>query len=841
MKRIGKMLIGWFLAVVLVLSFVTACGDEPTPSDPDKPANPGSTVTTIYDAMDEDNPRPDYDSMFDYDSGYEPLKPIEPEPVYPKDEGPFTAYRLEAENAEFTIAQYQTAADKLWQNTFTDYHKLGFDLRLSNCLATRNLNEVGSKAKFDFTSDKSLSGVQMNVLVGGYPNKDLTLAGIVNIRVNGKFADTEGITVNESECTQLGHNEYMIFKLVTVPVNLKEGENTVEFESVSRNGGNIDYIEFNTSATISGWDDAHWSDTESVWTVTKEPTIKDTGTLTVTSNVDVGGGTMKDQVQSYTLPALSAENGYKTETNGTATTYSFTLKGEKYSFVHDPDARYTLTLDGSADVSFAGNAKTASLAEGDVLPELTNNTGRIIAGWYNVDDKSETWTSDAFAMPKKNMTVAPYYEAVGQALMPGSAYSYADYFDRLGATDEEKETDEYKAIYDRDLLLKTEDIVGGERGVDLFYDGALADNSYFRLLTRCGSSGTSSGIIANHNYRFWFNVENRSAQAIELELIQVQGGIKMTEAEGAVTTGNITLAANTSTRVSVEIKLTGNNGNAMTVVVIKSAIAESLHLGLSMSKENDVVLNPDVKFDLTLASDTGVTFADDTTSASLAEGQAMPELKNTTGRTVAGWYVVGNESRRFSADAFVMPAENLTLAPYFAKKDGYRDLVPFSEQSTGLPGNCSGVKAENFEANASNRSINDTVVHGGAGEVAELGKLLKCKITMPKDAAFRANTVVNANSAVVKTGVDHKFRFNFENKGTSNVELKMYMVNSGTSIEDGDEGTVISLAPGKSMTVEVTANYKKGSNNKNVMTYFIAQAEMTDLQLGISMSMILGA
>lgn len=66
---------------------------------------------------------------------------------------------------------------------------------------------------------------------------------------------------------------------------------------------------------------------------------------------------------------------------------------------------FTLTIGGSADVTFVGGGRTATVSAGDPFPEVINNTGRTLKGWYGEDGEiAETSAISA------DTTVYPYFE-----------------------------------------------------------------------------------------------------------------------------------------------------------------------------------------------------------------------------------------------------------------------------------------------------------------------------------------------------------------------------------------------------------------------------------------------
>lgn len=484
------------------------------------------------------------------------------------DTGTLSKFRMEGENAEFAIAVTDSLADH--KKYFTDTDMLGFDLRLSNNLSTRNLNAPNNTATFNFTSDKAVDDVSLDMMVGGYPSLDLNLNAVIKLFVNGKEINLDGITINSSECTQLGHNSYMIFKLVNVKVCLQQGSNSIVIKSLKANGGNLDYIELNTSATITDWNNTRYiPDENAVWTVTKEPTTATTGVLTVTSM-------LLDTPKSatYTLPALSEENGYNVTVNGTATTYSFKLKNEVKSFVYDPSLKNSLTIADGIDASYADGSKVINLSMGETLPVITFATPddtRTLLGWYNVDNSMEYWTSTEFSMPNKNLTIAPYYAGLGQTLTAGLRPSNPT------------------ASIDNGTAKDTSSmVVGGRVVVDeigslITYTGT--DGQWFRVMTTAGTKSTDLGVIANKSYTFWFNFKNEGTNTIMFDARQIQGGTNYNNGT-QVGTEVFTLAPGESIRTSITITLTSANDNLMTAIVLHNDVTKA-QLGMSISKVNN--------------------------------------------------------------------------------------------------------------------------------------------------------------------------------------------------------------------------------------------------------------
>ena len=496
------------------------------------------------------------------------------------------------------------------------------------------------------------------------------------------------------------------------------------------------------------------------------------------------------------------------------------VKGE---CTHGSEEKYILTLgDG---YKFADGSTSKEVLEASTLPEINNETGKEIAGWYTKDEKY-IYDINSFTMPKENITIYPFFNPIyGTSLVPCSGSKKTpylpDYFGNLSATDEEKKSEEYLAKFVDENLGYKDAIIDNIKGAELSTKVGLKDQDYFRMLTSVGTNG----IVANKNYRFNFKFENRGNEAITFETIQVQGGIKVTSEEGAITTGNITLQPNEIKDVSIEINLTNKNSNIMTVVAMHSEV-NNLKLGVAIAKEDDITIKN--KYTLKIANN-NVTFKDGTSSIELAQGEEMPEIiNNVEDRTIIGWT---NGTKTFNVGEFKMIANNITLKPIFSVKNEFKSLVPCSEQNSGKPSNLSGLIIKNFNK----VTTSSTLVDGGENGCLEKGYLVNYNGVMAKDNAFRLNSTVGS-TAVVTKGKNHQFAYNFENKGTTDIHLKLYQINTGTNITD-NISVDIDLKPGESMSTILNANFATGSDNKNALSYFvITQAMDEGMNLGISMS-----
>lgn len=159
----------------------------------------------------------------------------------------------------------------------------------------------------------------------------------------------------------------------------------------------------------------------------------------------------------------------------------------------------------------------------------------------------------------------------------------------------------------------------------------------------------------------------------------------------------------------------------------------------------------------------------------------MPAAAQVTGtipngRTIEGWYIVGNGNRIVDENTVVWDRE-LTIAPYFSRMNGTQNLVGITNpaDSNGKPlvfgneqGNCKPQRVVNGDVTsnaafygAASRFENTVAVGGGNG-FAELGSEFGYNGTLVKGAEFRYATKVTDGAAVVSIKKAHTFYYNFE-------------------------------------------------------------------------------
>lgn len=462
--------------------------------------------------------------------------------------------------------------------------------------------------------------------------------------------------------------------------------------------------------------------------------------------------------------------------------------------------------------------KEGVVGEAIVLPkeeEITNTTGRTIEGWY-INTESPIIIGKNTALPEEGVTISPYFApAKGQTVIALSGKNgLPDYFGKL-----DKITDDKDPGLDNKTFSSRTNFLNGERGVLLKHSGVLEGDEYFRMLSQA-----SEKIVANGEYEFNYTLHNYSEEAIKLELIQVQGGKKINPADGAITTNEFEIAPKTTVTKTIKIKLNNANNNIMTVVLPKSKIT-NLNLGINITQER--ILNVETKYTLTLDTEANVSFKDGSKTVELPEGSKIPEITNSTGRTIQGFTSNG---KLISVEDFLMPAEKAAITPYFAVKDGYTRLWAMDGKNGNIPNNHSDdVDVTKFKGQDPAKA--KTIVKGKDG-INEEGLTLDYSYPLKNDSYFRTDTKSRPGQVQIGT---HSYILNYENKGTEKIVFDVFFINSGINEASCKNNKfTLELEPGQATTIEIEPVYDK--TNGNILTKYVCKSDIKALNLGVSMS-----
>ena len=623
MKKIAAVLLCLFIAVPSALAF-SACGGQEIPPPPEQSG--GSLGwDDIYDPD-----RPDTD--FDYDYDY--VKPEPPELVHEYVPDPDPAYeagtatvvtRMEGENAE---VDFHGTNNSAWRNVFSDVDKLAFDFRLSNKLCTRNLNDSwqgGTRLIFTFDSDKSYS-VRVTALISTHDDKTDPYVPASNFRVRSEgtdasgdgiysYADLSGIELPRAESVELVSggdvdSQYFHFAELEFDAAIYEGETSIIFEySGGGKGCNVDYIEIDTSANISGWDDTFYMDgdtaesedgTTSEWVVTQAPTDDDAGTFTAIKYIADGY-----HEYNYGLPALKDEEGnltegYTAEADGK---YSFEFKRGKVTFVPGQTPEVTATLGENSLAGFAGDVQSLSRHMGDILsaddfavpadkPDRVIGTVRVYdtAGHYVGTAEPGVWTFPAYdvVLEVASLTRVGYTQydcgneqsnRLPQPVYGGAIKANFTYSAAFGTLIHGSEAGDemYGSVLSyagtltpRGAPLPTEDEP----------EPAEADTQ-FRMATHIGATDSDKPVVLGKTHSFVYNFENFGESRIYLRLNQVNASNTVEDGDAGVVI-NLDPGESVTVQIDIEFANGSANRNVMALFTVLDDITD-MKLGIAFA------------------------------------------------------------------------------------------------------------------------------------------------------------------------------------------------------------------------------------------------------------------
>lgn len=350
MKKIGKLLFGLLMAVVMVLGLVGCAPTETdsTGSGSSKPSGSTGGSSTGGSSSTEE---------------------------VPEDEGPFSDNVFEAEAAKYNGISSNNSGTFGHACMAKSYV---FDTSFSGNISVRNVAPPDkgdvipeNSFEFTFTSDKAVK-VQMEVCVASRYDKDpgwqeMDFANMYSTVVNDKYISVSAVVPAGDASQIVQGNNYTAMQVIEIPVTLQKGENTIEFQALAK-ACNLDYINIRTSAKLTGWTDHYWDSLDSV-SVTKAPTETATGTITFACGVD--GCT--NGTQNWTLPALTDDAYIVDDSAADKTVYSLELMGEEVTIAEvakgtvDPEPEPEGPQDVTADINFFDET-----AWGTFSPDGTN-------------------------------------------------------------------------------------------------------------------------------------------------------------------------------------------------------------------------------------------------------------------------------------------------------------------------------------------------------------------------------------------------------------------------------------------------------------------------------------
>ena len=478
------------------------------------------------------------------------------------------------------------------KDTFSDFYCIAFSDKLSNNLATRNLNNCpDSHLTFNFNSSHSYK-VKLNLMISAHgkstPTFDLskyiriTNDGIVdneNVRYQVDLSE-KSFTWEEAVPLVWGgdvNDEYWRFKNVEVEVGVYKGANSLTINMIGVGGANIDYIELDSSATFDGFDNTHYNDDDSRWFVETKPTDTETGVLTVEKYF---GEALKQY--SYGIPALKDESGnlnplYKVEDYG----YSFRVKNETLKI--KIGAVSTITIDDE-NVKFANGRNKLTKDSGQLLTDvdLSLVDGRKVTSF----DVYDAVTNARLGVAKVGSYVFPDDDVI---LRPRAFIM--DGFTQLDPTGEQGTRKPQKRSegtnFDETLftsastlgsIIVGKDVEGiyGEEGVQFGYTGTLPKGAIFRANTKVGDTAV---ITMNKAHQWAYTFKNTGENTIYLRLNQVNSGATVEPNDAGV---DLTLAPGEAKQFVITISFTKGsaNKNALSLFTV---LEDTVNLKMEMA------------------------------------------------------------------------------------------------------------------------------------------------------------------------------------------------------------------------------------------------------------------
>ena len=253
---------------------------------------------------------------------------------------------------------------------------------------------------------------------------------------------------------------------------------------------------------------------------------------------------------------------------------------------------YTLTIGGDTDVTFVGGGKTATINAGDPFPEVINNTGRTLKGWYG--ENGEIIETSALIA---DTTVYPYFEFADgyKRLWLGNARNdgipdktgyiqgtqlISSNFKPLttGSAGFGKENPEQKAI--------VEGGAGGfaEEGMVLEYSGSVPAGEGWRCDSVINGGENPITLKVGSTYDYSFNFRNMGDYDLSFTIYIINSAQDTSSCSNNVIT--VDLAPGESTTVIMEdvlYKSGSTNNNMLMRFVSAEDMTNGFKLGVAMS------------------------------------------------------------------------------------------------------------------------------------------------------------------------------------------------------------------------------------------------------------------
>ena len=508
----------------------------------------------------------------------------------------------------------------------------------------------------------------------------------------------------------------------------------------------------------------------------------------------------------------------------------------------DPNYKVVVTLVENSPVKFANGTHRMEVKPNYLFKEedfdLTGIANdRKIAGvaLYTAEDGvlRGTYELSELRAPKKDVTLRPYFSSKEGylALDIGSGANNKFNFDQVPGSISENRTIKYAS----DVLVDGGEDGYTEKGVSLTETSRVDINSAMRLDSK------SSVMDAQGVYEFVYNFENLGNTPIYLDGYQISASA---EYKGKYDYEkryrmDIDLEPGESKTFLAQYDL-GKNGNALTYFVADKTMKEGFSLGMSMSMKKTDLTTVDPKYassteeaimgKVKLSLPEGIQVSNYAENQTAGQPIAIPstdQIVNTTGKEIAGWYILGESIRYVTSSTFVSDIEEYTIAPYFVNPYG-EEIIAGTNSNGTLP-DYMGHTLEDGTLDEGDAEMNfkskDAMINGLRA------KNFSSSYSFKKGDYFRL-----LSASKVTKATKYKFHYSFRNNAETSLSFNLYQVQGGIKISS-EEGAVkeeVTLAP--KQVLEVEFEIKIQNANSNVMTLFQMKEESNGLNLDIAMA-----
>ncbi|MDE5729812.1 MAG: hypothetical protein K2I20_06570 [Clostridia bacterium] len=211
-----------------------------------------------------------------------------------------------------------------------------------------------------------------------------------------------------------------------------------------------------------------------------------------------------------------------------------------------------ITINTELPSGFTLNGYNPDVVRGETITlptseQITNNTGRTLAGWFNKATGREL-TNSSVLTGIDEITIAPYFNAPAgkTSVVPGSRSGGAtDYAQNISVT-----------------RTANTSIVGGDAmGVEFTSTSALSGNNGFRLVS-------AHRVTKDIRYKYTVNITNYGTNAVSFNIKALNNGTPGGAGGAASDTGNsnteqVSLVPGASASVELTITITTTNDNVM--------------------------------------------------------------------------------------------------------------------------------------------------------------------------------------------------------------------------------------------------------------------------------------